>query len=116
MDAYTPELRYQKRLKQSKPVLDDFLVWLKREKACVAPKTKLGETITYCLNQWQKLVVFLKDGRKRQMLEGFIFPYPQRNENNYGSNGAMPTRQVDEPNVKALVSSQRKRQIGSFQS
>ncbi|WP_153060923.1 IS66 family transposase, partial [Metalysinibacillus jejuensis] len=24
---------------------------------------KLGEAITYCLNQWQKLVVFLKDGR-----------------------------------------------------
>lgn len=59
----TPEHRYEERLKQSKPVLDDFLVWLKTEKARVAPKTKLGEAITYCLNQWQKLVVFLKDGR-----------------------------------------------------
>lgn len=63
MDECTPKLRYQERLKQSKPVLDDFLVWLKTEKARVAPKTKLGEAITYCLNQWQKLVVFLKDGR-----------------------------------------------------
>lgn len=60
---FTPEHRYEERLKQSKPVLDDFLVWLKTEKARVAPKTKLGEAITYCLNQWQKLVVFLKDGR-----------------------------------------------------
>ena len=63
MDNCTPEHRYEERLKQSKPVLDDFLVWLKTEKARVAPKTKLGEAITYCLNQWQKLVVFLKDGR-----------------------------------------------------
>ena len=37
-------------------------VWLKKVKARVAPKTKLGEAITYCLDQWQKLVVFLKDG------------------------------------------------------
>lgn len=63
LDDCTPERRYEERLKQSKPVLDDFFVWLKTEKARVAPKKKLGEAITYCLNQWQKLVVFLKDGR-----------------------------------------------------
>lgn len=63
MDECTPTIRYEERLKQSKPVLDEFLEWLKTEKARVAPKTKLGEAITYCLNQWQKLVVFLKDGR-----------------------------------------------------
>ena len=63
MDDCTPEHRYKERLKQSKPVLDDFLAWLKIQKARVAPKTKLGEAITYCLNQWSKLVAFLKDGR-----------------------------------------------------
>lgn len=63
MDDCTPEHRYKERLKQNKPILDDFLAWLKIQKARVAPKTKLGEAITYCLNQWPKLVVFLKDGR-----------------------------------------------------
>ena len=63
MDDCTPEHRYKERLKASKPVLDDFLAWLKIQKARVAPKTKLGEAITYCLNQWPKLVAFLKDGR-----------------------------------------------------
>lgn len=63
MDDFTHKCRYEKRLKQSKAVLDDFLVWLKTEKNRIAPKIKLGEAITYCINQWQKLVVFLKDGR-----------------------------------------------------
>lgn len=63
MDNCTPALRFEERLKQSKPVLDDFLAWLQTEKARVAPKTKLGEAITYCLNQWPKLITFLQDGR-----------------------------------------------------
>jgi transposase len=29
----------------------------------VLPKSGLGEAITYCLNQWDKLVAFLEDGR-----------------------------------------------------
>ena len=51
MDNCTLEHRYEQRLKQSRPVLDDLLAWIKTEKARVAPKTKLGEAITYCLNQ-----------------------------------------------------------------
>lgn len=41
MDECTPEQDYKKYLKQGKPVLDEFLVWLKIQKARVAPKTKL---------------------------------------------------------------------------
>lgn len=63
MKNCTPELRYEERLKQSQPVLDDFLAWLQIEKPRVAPKSKLGEAITYCLNQWPKLIEFLNDGR-----------------------------------------------------
>ena len=62
-EGCTPEIRHKERLEHSQPVLDDFLAWLKIEKARVAPKTKLGEAITYCLNQWSKLTVFLEDGR-----------------------------------------------------
>ncbi|MFD2444114.1 IS66 family transposase [Bacillus sp. CGMCC 1.16607] len=59
----TSEERYEKRLESSKPVLDAFLVWLKKQEQNVAQKSKLGEAIIYCLNQWEKLEAFLKDGR-----------------------------------------------------
>ena len=58
-----PKDRYEARLKQSKPVLDAFLSWLKIQEQIVLPKSALGKAITYCLNQWDKLVAFLEDGR-----------------------------------------------------
>jgi transposase len=57
------EERYNERLKQSKPVLDAFLSWLKIQEQKVLPKSAFGKAINYCLNQWDKLVVFLEDGR-----------------------------------------------------
>ena len=59
----TSEQRKEYRLEHSKPVLDAFLAWLKTKRPQVPPKSKLGEAITYSLNQWHKLNVFLKDGR-----------------------------------------------------
>lgn len=59
----TPEQRKEYRLEHSQPVLDAFLTWLKTKRPQVPPKSKLGEAITYCINQWSKLVVFLEDGR-----------------------------------------------------
>ncbi|GEN85154.1 transposase [Sporosarcina luteola] len=59
----TPEQRLEKRLERSQPVLDAYLAWLKSKRPQVPPKSKLGEAITYSLNQWPKLVSFLKDGR-----------------------------------------------------
>ncbi len=32
-------------------------------RSIASPKSKLGEAITYCLNQWRKLNAFLLDGR-----------------------------------------------------
>lgn len=58
-----PKERYEKRLEKSKPVLDAFLSWLKNQEQKVLPKSGLGEAIAYCLNQWDKLVAFLEDGR-----------------------------------------------------
>lgn len=58
-----PEERYEKRLEKSKPVLDEFLSWLKTQEQQVLPKSGLGQAIAYCLNQWDKLVAFLEDGR-----------------------------------------------------
>jgi len=58
-----PQNRYEKRLEQSKPVLEDFLSWLKIKKKQVLPKSSLGKAVKYCLNQWPKLEAFLLDGR-----------------------------------------------------
>ena len=59
----TPEERYKERLKQSKPILETFLAWLKTIKKQALPKSSLGKAIAYCLNQWHKLERFLLDGR-----------------------------------------------------
>ncbi|EIJ81809.1 transposase IS66 [Bacillus methanolicus PB1] len=59
----TPEERYNSRLERSQPVLEAFSAWLKTQRSKVLPKSALGQAIQYCLNQWDKLVGFLKDGR-----------------------------------------------------
>ncbi|CUH93772.1 hypothetical protein SD1D_2257 [Herbinix luporum] len=58
-----PEERYEKRLEQSKPVLEAFLSWLQIREKQVLPKSALGKAIKYCLNQWTKLSAFMLDGR-----------------------------------------------------
>ncbi|WP_089610479.1 IS66 family transposase [Dehalobacterium formicoaceticum] len=55
--------RYDKRLEQSKPVLDVFEAWLRTKKRQVLPKSALGKAIDYSLKQWDKLCAFLLDGR-----------------------------------------------------
>ncbi len=59
----TPEERHQKRLLESRPVLEAFLAWLEITNTHCVPKSHLGKAITYCLNQWQPLTAFLLDGR-----------------------------------------------------
>lgn len=59
----TAEERLTVRQEQSLPILDAYLVWLKQQRSRTLPKSKLGEAITYSLNQWDKLTAFLKDGR-----------------------------------------------------
>lgn len=63
LEKSSNEERYQKRLKQSKPVLDAFWSWVNNIKDSVLPKTRLGQAVTYTLNQWKNLTRFLEDGR-----------------------------------------------------
>ena len=58
-----PEDRYKERLERSQPVLDAFSAWLREQTPRVLPKSALGQAIKYCRNQWDRLVVFLEDGR-----------------------------------------------------
>lgn len=58
-----PKERHEQRLEKSKPILDAFLSWLKIQEQKMLPKSAFGKAVTYCLNQWDKLVAFLEDGR-----------------------------------------------------
>lgn len=59
----SPEERLKVRTERSRPVVDAFLAWLRTQRPRVLPKSTLGAAIAYCLNQWDKLVVFLQDER-----------------------------------------------------
>jgi len=59
----TLDERYQIRQEKSVPLLKQFEAWLLKSQQQVLPKTKLGEAITYCLNQWEKLQRYTLDGR-----------------------------------------------------
>jgi len=63
LSKVTDEERYKKRLARSRPVLDAFFAWLNDQSTKVLPKSAFGQAINYCLNQWDKLVAFLQDGR-----------------------------------------------------
>lgn len=44
-------------------MLEDFHIWLKRQRQLALPKSAFGQAVTYCLNQWADLNNFLLDGR-----------------------------------------------------
>jgi transposase len=69
---------YQIRQKNSRPILDDFKKWLLKRSAETPPKGLLGRAITYTLNQWNRLVGYLEDGRlpiDNNMAENAIRPF-----------------------------------------
>lgn len=53
--------RHEKRLEESKPLLEAYLSWLKEKEQKVLPKSGLGKAIAYSLKQWDKLSAFIKD-------------------------------------------------------
>lgn len=63
MKDASPEERYTARLECSRPILEEFLVWLQTQKSRALPKSALGQAIKYCQNQWVALAAFLLDGR-----------------------------------------------------
>ncbi len=49
------------RQEKSKPILDQFKVWLEQEQINTLPKSTIGLAIDYTLNRWDKLTVFITD-------------------------------------------------------
>jgi transposase len=74
----TVEDRFQLRHEKAKPVLDNFGLWLRETYPKTPPKGELGKAIYYSLQQWQKLNVYLEDGRLRpdnNLAENAIRPF-----------------------------------------
>ena len=60
-----PQEIYQLRQEKAKPVLDTFKTWLMAKQQITPPKGLLGKAINYTLNHWEKLIVYIEDGRLR---------------------------------------------------
>lgn len=61
LEKESAEVRYKKRQELILPILDELFAWAK--KLMVTPKSKLGEAVTYLINQEKYLRNYLLDGR-----------------------------------------------------
>ena len=74
----SPDEVYHLRQKESRPVSDDFKKWLLTRSVQVPGKGFLGIGISCTLNQWDRLVGYLEDGRlpiDNNMAENAIRPF-----------------------------------------
>ena len=55
--------RYDIRNEKAAPILNEFHAWLKSVQPHMAPKSKFGGAVNYTLNQWERLIRYLLDGR-----------------------------------------------------
>ncbi len=60
---YSPAEVYRMRQEQARPILDAFNRWLSRKAVQTPPKGLLGKAVAYTLNQWDRLIGYLEDGR-----------------------------------------------------
>ncbi len=58
-----PATRQFVRWTESAPLVNAFGVWLAEQRSLVSPKSRLGEKLAYIANQWDRMLVFLHDGR-----------------------------------------------------
>jgi transposase len=61
--AQSPAQRLAARQARSRPLVEDFRIWLDQQRARVSAKSRLGEKLAYIANHWDGLQIFLTDGR-----------------------------------------------------
>jgi len=69
---------YQLRQEKAKPLLEKFKNWLDAKLSQTPPKGLLGQAIRYTLANWEKLIIYLEDGRLRpdnNLVENAIRPF-----------------------------------------
>ena len=72
------EAIYEERQKNAKPILEEFHSWLIAISAKTPPQGLLGKAISYTLNQWDRLIKYLEDGRLKpdnNLVENAIRPF-----------------------------------------
>jgi hypothetical protein len=55
--------RLTARQTRTKPLMDDFGLWLRDQRSRISAKSRLGEKLAYISRQWEGLQIFLTDGR-----------------------------------------------------
>lgn len=66
------------RDKQSRPLLEAFQKWLDETALITPPGSLLGKAVSYALNQWERLIVYLQDGHlpmDNNLAENAIRPF-----------------------------------------
>lgn len=59
----SPEIRRTARQERSKPIIDEFEIWLTTNRARVSATSPLGEALKYIAKYWDRLCRFLDSGR-----------------------------------------------------
>lgn len=59
----TVDERYRIRQAQSLPLLMQFKAWLDKSSLTILPESLLGKAINYAINQWEKFIRYVEDGR-----------------------------------------------------
>ncbi|MDF1756684.1 MAG: transposase, partial [Legionellaceae bacterium] len=54
---------YDRRQKESLPLLENLKEWLYSNSYKTPPKSSLGKAIAYSINHWESLINYTKDGR-----------------------------------------------------
>jgi transposase len=57
-----PDERWRVRQERTRPLMDDFELWLRSTLSMVSQKGDTAKAINYSLNQWQALTLFIDDG------------------------------------------------------
>jgi transposase len=85
---------YELRQEKSKPVVERIKIWLDENVDKYPPKSDMGEAINYTLKLWDRLIVYLEDGRlpiDNNLVENAIRPFVIGRKNwlfSYTENGA----------------------------
>jgi len=88
------------RLNHAKPLLDDLQQYLMTNQPNIPPKSLLGQAVSYTLNQWPKILNYLKDPRleiSNNLSERAIKPFV------IGRKGWLFANSVDGANAAATI-------------
>ena len=77
-NLYSHQQRYELRLQQAKPILDELKNWLDKTIKTTAPQSELGKALDYMHGRWYELTAYLLDGRleiDNNLIENLIRPF-----------------------------------------